>query len=369
MPDVLHYKTKYLNRSETFIDRLVRNHVDYSPSVLCYKPLYYLEDLNLFPVPDNGFDNIVNTISFHLNLPLPYYLSVIRTLKPAIIHAHFGQDAHKLIYHATSTKTPLIVSFYGSDVSRLPKKYIWKRRYKTLADKATHFIAASEIMKRELTDLGFPTKKISVVPFGLDLNRVCFSHEYSSSNSLVMVGRMVEKKGFEYAIRAIQILNDQGKEFQLHLFGDGPLFDSLNQLTDSLNITEQVHFHGYTKNDQILEILRNHALLLAPSVTAKDGDREGLPNTILEAMAIGVPVIATNHAAIPEAIHHNKTGFLVDERNPEQIAKTILQALYGKSDLLKIRQKARQYIELNHSVQTMVRKVETIYDMHKTKSL
>jgi len=100
---------------------------------------------------------------------------------------------------------------------------------------------------------------------------------------------------------------------------------------------------------------------LAPSVTAEDGDKEGLPNTILEGMAKGIPVVATKHAAIPEAIIDQKTGFLVNEKRPDQIADKILQIAKNSEDIDKVRGSARNYVESNHSIEHMISQVEKVY--------
>ena len=361
MRSVLHYKTKYLNRSETFIDRLVRNHQEYEPSVLCYEAKSFTDGLPVYESPKKGVARLTNLTAFHLNLPLPYYTSTIRQLQPDVIHAHFGYDAYKLIGPAQKNNVPLVVSFYGSDVSRLPSEFGWQKRYKKLADAGSHFIAATEFMKGQLIDLGFPEDKISVVPFGINLSDFSFREDYNPTNQVMMIGRMVEKKGFEYAIRAVAELQKRDKSVTLNLFGEGPLRGELERLTQKLKLTGQVHFHGYTPISEIIQKLDEHAVLLAPSVTAEDGDKEGLPNTILEGMAKGIPVIATDHAAIPEAIQNGKTGFLTHERNIEQISDKISYVVEGADNIDEIRYAARKYIEDHHSVKHMVNNVESIY--------
>lgn len=362
MRSVLHYKTKYLNKSETFIDRLVRNHQEYEPSILCYYAKSFTDALPVYESPQKGIARLTNMAAFHLNLPLPYYTSTIRQVQPDIIHAHFGYDAYKLIDPAKKNNVPLVVSFYGSDVSRLPNEFGWKSRYLRLADEGSHFIAATKFMKCQLIELGFPNEKISIVPFGIDLTKFSYRTSYQRSNQIIMIGRMVEKKGFEYAIKSIANLKESCHVVTLNLFGDGPLKDELQSLTKKLNLNDYVNFHGYVPIAKVMQNLDRHSILLAPSVTAEDGDKEGLPNTILEAMAKGIPVIASKHAAIPEAIENNSTGFLVDERNPKQISDKINYILNNKDPIDEIRQSARNYIEKNHSIEQMVNKVESIYN-------
>lgn len=362
MRQVLHYKTNYLNRSETFIQRLVNNHDEYAPTALCYQSIAFTDHTEVKEVPRAGISRIFNSTAFHLNLPLPFYYKVIKKLKPDVIHAHFGFDAVKMIWFASHFNIPLVVSFYGSDVSRLPSEFGWKRRYKKLAVAGSHFIAATQFMKQQLIDLGFPIDKISVVRFGVDLENSPFLKHNQMNHKLMMVGRMVEKKGFKYAIQAVHKLRMENIDVNLHLYGSGPLMPELKELTQSLSLNGSVTFRGYQPIESVLEAHKDYAVMLAPSVTAEDGDMEGLPNTILEAMARGTPVIASRHAAIPEVVEDSKTGFLVDEADSEALAHTLKEIFQNKYDLEQIRRSARQKVEKNYSVLRMVSEIEHIYD-------
>lgn len=362
MKQVLHYKTNFLNPSETFIQRLISNHRLFKPSALCYRKKAFAEDLPVYEVPEKDAGKLVNTLAFHLNLPLPFYVQILESLNPDILHSHFGYDGMKMAKPALRLSIPHVVSFYGSDVSRLPQEFGWKRRYRKLAVMADHFIAASDLMKAGLIQLGFPKQKISVVRFGLDTDQIDFSNNYSLTTNLMMVGRMVEKKGFEYAIRAVAKLIAEGKSLTLDLYGDGPLKPELQKLAHDLNTGDSIRFHGYLPINEVMSQYTEHSLLLAPSVTASDGDMEGLPNTILEAMAAGTPVIATKHAAIPEAVIHNHTGFLVDERDVEALADMLNRIFNNRFNLNEIRLYARSKIEKEYSVNTMVNRIEGIYE-------
>lgn len=359
---VLHYKTNFLNPSETFIDRLIRNHVRYSPVAMCINKEHFTDHLPVFQQPKSGFYGWVNTACFHLNLSLPFYQKVIEQTQPHIIHAHFGFDGFRMYRVANSTNTPLVVSFYGSDVSRLPTEFDWGRRYRKLANHAQAFVAASDLMKKQLTELGFPEEKIKVIRFGIDVDKFHYRESYSSRDRLMMVGRMVEKKGFKYAFQALSLLKNRNSSVALDIYGDGPLKKELVKEAVKLGIADRVHFYGYVSNETVRDQLQTHSILLAPSVTASDEDKEGLPNTILEAMASGVPVIASNHAAIPEAVMDRKTGLLVPEADPQAIALAIEQLKSKTNETEEIRQNARQLIEKQYSVKRLVTATEALYN-------
>lgn len=361
MNKVLHYKTNYLNKSETFIDRLVRNHRRFEPEILCYRRKSFTEGLEVYNPHDDGFFVLPNILSFHLNATLPYYTKVVRKIRPDVIHAHFGYDAVKLINLSLREKIPLVVSFYGADVSRLPTEFRWEKRYNKLAHAGSHFIAATDYMKNQLIDLGFPEEKLSIVRFGVDLEHSEYIDNSLNPCKMMMVGRMVEKKGFEYAIRAISELHKTHKDVELDIYGFGPLMDELVQLRNRLGLQKCVHFHGFQPIESILQAHQSHSLLLAPSVTASDGDMEGLPNTILEAMAKGTPVVATRHAAIPEVIKDDETGFLVKEKSVSSLTEKLNSILSGRYNLDQIRKNARIVVEKQYCVDRMVKEVENIY--------
>lgn len=359
---VLHYKTNFLNPSETFIARLVQNHIRYQPSVLCYQKKSFTENLDVYEVPSGGFESWINVAAFHTNLSLPFYDKILRNLQPDLIHAHFGYDAYKLAKLAQKNEIPMVASFYGSDVSRLPSEFGWKKRYRKLAVMGDHFIAATDYMKSQLTALGFPEDKISIVRFGLDLKKFDYRENSLHPQKMMMVGRMVEKKGFKYAIQAVSNLCKMGKKPELNIYGYGPLQKSLKKFTEDLNVEHCVHFHGYQPIEKIMDAHDQHTIILAPSTTAADGDMEGLPNTILEAMAKGTAVVASRHAAIPEAIKDQETGFLFNEKDVDGLTDTLIKIMDGKFDLNSIRRNARSLVEKEYSVLRMIRQVEDIYD-------
>lgn len=358
---VLHYKSNFLNASETFIQRLIDNHRQAQPVALCYRPKQLSPSCPLFSPPEHGLRGLLNTGSFHLNRTLPFYRSVVRNEHPDLIHAHFGFDGYRMIGLAREARCPLLVSFYGSDVARLPGELDWKRRYRKLAQAADAFIAVSDLMKSELVNLGFPASKIEVIRFGIDLDHFTMTPGYQADAPLMMVGRMVEKKGFTHALEAVRILKEAGHPLQLDLYGDGPLRAALEQQAAESGIARQVHFHGFQPVRQVRSAFAGHSALLVPSVTATDGDREGLPNTLLEGMARGIPVITSRHAAIPEAVTHEVSGLLTPEGDAEALATAIRRLKEGAVDVGKLRNQARSKIERHYSLGRMVEQTEALY--------
>src|SRR5207253_10169038 len=136
---------------------------------------------------------------------------------------------------------------------------------------------------------------------------------------LPIFARLVPKKGIEYAIRAVAKVVPQlaadGRRVQYQIVGDGQLRDSLVQLTEQLGLDQSVTFLGWKTHAEVAALIAEADALLAPSITADDGDKEGNPVSIMEALAVGRPVFSTFHSAIPEIVRDGVNGFLVAERD------------------------------------------------------
>ncbi len=359
-PVVLHFKSVYLNLSETFIDRLVRHHERYRPVVGTLHPRHYLDGLPVYAPhgPAAWRDRLLQ----QLNRTPRFLFEVCRQEHPAVLHAHFGLDGYRLLGLARRTCLPLVVSFYGHDVSRLPDEPGWRRRYRRLARRGTRFIAATDFMKRQLVALGFPEEKIDVVRFGLDLGAFPFRPRTQAGLRLLLVGRLVDKKGHRTALEAVARLRAAGYAVELHCYGDGPLRETLQAKARRLDIADGVSFHGAVTNEAARQTYYTHDVLLVPSQTAGDGDQEGLPNVIIEGLAAGIPVVATRHAGIPELIVHEKTGLLIPERNAEALAAAVVRLLEAPALVERLSRSGRAAVEAQHSLTRMVRDTEAVYD-------
>jgi glycosyltransferase involved in cell wall biosynthesis len=358
---VLHFKTNYLNLSEIFINRLVHNHQQFDPVIGTCNPLYYTEDVNLYAMPDNGLSGFWNNLQLKLNQTPAFLYDVVEKEQPDLIHGHFGLDCYRLIGLKKATQLPFIVNFYGYDVLRLPKEFGWKSRYKRLSNFGDLYFVGSADMKENVADLGFPKDKIRVLKLGMNLDEIRFEQRKTAGRKLMMVGRMVEKKGFKYAIHAVSRLKNDGTNVQLDLYGDGTLRSELETLSEKLEVTENVVFHGQTDNDVVFDELYKHDILLVPSVQAEDGDREGIPQTTVEGMATGIPVIASDHAGLPELVDDQETGLLVPQRDADALAQAVDQYLSNPEIVPAISKNGRERVEQEHHINKQVQKAEDWY--------
>ncbi len=177
-----------------------------------------------------------------------------------------------------------------------------------------------DYFKRELIRIGCDPNRLAVVRSGLEPRDFTFSPPSPPADGKIRIattGRLSEKKGIEYAIRAVAQLVPEYPNLTYQIIGDGPLKAELAQLIEKLGVKDSVQLLGWKTQPEIQEILANSHLFMAPSVTAADGDCDAPINVLKEAMVMGLPVISTYHGGIPELVRDGISGFLVPERDAE----------------------------------------------------
>ena len=192
------------------------------------------------------------------------------------------------------------------------------------------------------------------LPFHLVRHWVYVSGKHAKGHSprpsrIVAVGRCVEKKGFIYLVDACSCLRDEGVEFTCAIIGDGPERASLHQRAEELGLSKQVRFLGALPREMVISIYQDADILVVPSVVAANGDRDGVPNVILEAVAQGVPVVSTSVGGIPEAIQDGVTGLLVEPRDSVQLAAGIRRMLTDQPLRERLITRARACVQVEFS--------------------
>lgn len=360
---VLHFKTNYLNLSEIFINRLVHNHKKFDPVIATCFPRHYTEDINIYTMPSSPLlSRWRNKFRLYLNKSPHFLYDVVKQEQPDLIHGHFGLDSYRLKEVKNHFNLPFIVNFYGYDVLRLPQEFGWKWRYRRLAKEADLYFVGSEDMKHNVIDLGFPADKIRVLKLGMNLDQIEFQLRQEAGPRLMMVGRMVEKKGFEYAIKAVDHLKRAGRKVTLDLYGDGELRSDLENLARELQVESRIQFHGQTENQVVFDELYHHDILLVPSVQPEDGDREGIPQTTVEGMATGIPVVTSDHGGLPELVDTEETGIRVPARDPHALCEAVQTYLDRPELVSKVSKNGRERVEQEHHISKQVDKAERWYE-------
>jgi colanic acid/amylovoran biosynthesis glycosyltransferase len=241
-----------------------------------------------------------------------------------IIHCQFGTLAPiALAYRdAGIIKGKLITTFRGIDIS----KYVQENGidvYDQLFREGEFFLANCDFFRDRAVKLGCDPERIIVHGSGLDCSKFSFKPRYFPVDGKIKIattGRLVEKKGIEYAIRAVAKVAANHPNIEYNIIGDGELKSQFERLITELNAEGIIKLLGWKQQKEIVEILDNCHIFVAPSVTAADGNQDAPVNTLKEAMAMGLPVISTLHGGIPELVQNGRSGFLVPERNADAIA-------------------------------------------------
>ncbi|OES33273.1 glycosyltransferase [Alteromonas macleodii] len=285
------------------------------------------------------------------NLLLPLLEKKKQKSEFDFIIAHFGTagvTAMKMI-DAGSIKGKLLPVFHGADISKKKNLEAYELEYRELFKKSFALFPISELWKRKLITLGAEKSKIMVNRMGIDSSRFSFfEHDINEDKTfrIVTVGRMVEKKGIDDAIEAMSRLKQKtSKNFVYEIVGGGPLFENMKQKVKKLQLSNIVKFHGVQTQKGVKKLLSKADIFLLPSKTAADGDMEGIPVSLMESMSSGIVTVSTFHSGIPELIVHEKEGFLVPERSPEDIAEQLFKIINNQYDLSGIRKNALEKVQ------------------------
>ncbi len=277
---------------------------------------------------------------------------------------HFGQIGRDMVRLRSLLKLPgkVYTIFHGADVSRYVENN-GRDVYNELFEQGELFLPVSDFWKSRLTDLGCAPEKISVLHVGIDLDAFPYSKPQTNDVfSMLSVSRLVEKKGIRYAIDALAQLKQEHPEQKLKytVIGDGPLSAELQQQAADAGLGDVVEFLGPQPNSRVQEELKRTNLLLAPSVVAADGDMEGIPVALMEAMATGIPVVSTWHSGIPELVIHEQTGLLAEERNAADLAAQIARLIKDPDYSAQLSEAGRRHVELEHNNEVIAKLLQAL---------
>lgn len=241
------------------------------------------------------------------------------------LHIFFGNTAIHLLPLYRRADLPIVTSFHGADVASSLRGKQALRALREVFSYSRRVACRSESLRRELISLGCPSEKIRIqrtllpgIPF------VPRNPPSDGTWRIVQAGRLIPKKGYATSLRAFSLFRKTYPRAEFIIAGDGPLREELQTLARELGIENHVHFLGFlSQQDLLAEYGRSH-IFLHPSETFQ-GDQEGIPNAMLEAMATGLPPVATFHAGIPEVVEQGRSGWLVSEKSPQELAEALLR--------------------------------------------
>lgn len=362
---VAHAIQNFLRTTETFLYDQVTHHQGFRPIVLTnrsrnqdrfpFSPVYEL--------PERYTRSwLFNRAWYHLYASSRVFEKTLEKERAFLIHAHFGPMGCAMLPLARRAGLPLVTSFYGFDASSHPLAN--PGCYAGLFRDGSLFIAFSQDMQSDLLALGCPEDRVRVVHGGVDCDSLRLSaprtHNEDKVN-LLLIGRFVEKKGISYALEALARIRPRHPGVSLTLIGNGPLCMDIEAKIGNLGLTDAVRLLADADRTTVLSELTRAHILLQPSVTAADGDKEGVPTTLKEAGAMELPVVATRHAGLTELVEDGKSGFLVPERDVNALEDRI-DTLIADSALRRRMGKAgRRIVEGRFNLVRQMGKLENCY--------
>ena len=237
--------------------------------------------------------------------------------------------------------------FHGADISRRHILEEHKLDYVNLFRQSELMLPISHLWENKLIEMGCPPEKIHVTRMGIEPEKFIFQprQAFQTPLRIVSVARLTEKKGLDVAVKASAILKQRGGQFQYTIIGNGDQDEMMRDFIAREGMEDCVSMPGFKPQEEIRRALSEADIFLLPSKTAADGDMEGIPVALMEAMAVGLPVVSTFHSGIPELIENNVSGWLVEEDDPEALAETLLKLSQGEVDVAPVVAAARHKVE------------------------
>src|SRR6059036_4217330 len=291
-------------------------------------------------------------------------LGALSAIDARILHIYFGQIAVHLLPLIRAWKNPSIVSFHGADVTVDMNRPTYREATQQMLAAVKLVLVRSESLRRALVDLGCDPEKIEIQRTGIPLEEFSFREPSFPKNDewrFVQAGRLIEKKGLPVTLRAFAVYLGKYPNATLTIAGEGAMLGELQQLARELNVDARVSFTGFISQEQLRDIYYRSHIFLHPSQTGHDGNQEGIPNSMLEAMVSGLPVFATQHGGIPEAVENGVSGVLVPERDHEKLAAALLDAAKDPGFLSRIARNGAEIIRKNFDLRAQAQRLEEIY--------
>ena len=364
------YRDRLLSPSETFVSAQAESLQHFIPYYLGSRRVtgLPLPEERILVVNGGGISGIAREAIFRLRGWDTTLARRTRGVGAELIHAHFGPDGVKALPLARALQMPLLVTFHGYDAT-MKDQYarrsfhghrVYVRRRDVLKREARLFIAVSEFIRGKLLEQGFPPDKVLVHHIGVDTEIFRPDPTVTREPVVLFVGRLVEKKGCEYLIRAMSRVQKTRPEAELIVIGDGPLRPSLERLAGER--LRRHRFLGMQPPDSVRAWMNRARVLSVPSIVAETGDSEGLPIVFCEAQSMGLPVVTFATAGNPEAVANGETGFPVPEKDWKALAASILLLLDNDGLWHRFSTAAQRRVRTKFDLRKQTSVLESVYE-------
>jgi colanic acid/amylovoran biosynthesis glycosyltransferase len=290
-------------------------------------------------------------------------VSILGRRHADMMHIYFGHTGVHLLPFIREWNRPCVVSFHGFDLAKNPKIENYPGKLRILFDSVPVVLARSRSLADRLIKFGCAPEKIRINRTGIPLGEFPFTPRDPPRDNawrILQACRLIDKKGVASAIRAFAVFATKFPNAEFVIAGKGPLQPELEALAQRLNVAPKVHFCGFLSQKDLRWLYEHSDIFIHPSETPPDENQEGVPNSILEAMATGLPVIATRHGGIPEAVKENVNGFLSEELDWENLGRSMIALANSPELYMRCARAAREAVAANFD------QARTIHDLEQT---
>jgi len=291
-------------------------------------------------------------------------IHILDQARAQLLHIYFGHIAVHLLPLIRGWTKPSVVSFHGADVMVDLEKPAYRAATKEMLAAVRLVLVRSESLERALIEIGCAPEKIRIQRTGIPVDEIPFRDRVWPSDEawrFVQACRLIEKKGLKTSLLSFAEFAARYPRSTFTIAGEGPLRSELEERAGELGVGDKVSFAGFVSQTQLRELFYRSHIFLHPSELGTDGNQEGVPNSMLEAMASGLPVFATEHGGIPEAIENGTSGILVKEGDAPALGRALLEAVARPDQLSTIARNGSDSVRQKFGQTAQTQKLEDYY--------
>ena len=373
-PVVASYCTTFLKREMAHIYRQVTGLREFRTFVMTKSRLnverYPFDDVELVGKPTKNFlrrfylKYILRREAVVYRCEFQVLDGILRRRRAQLMHIYFGHTGVHLLPFIKAWDKPCIVSFHGADITVREHQPGYAATLREMLQTVPLVLARSQSLKDQLVQLGCPPDKVALNPTGVPLEQFPFVKRIppaGGSWQLVQACRLIPKKGLVTSLQAFALFREHYPNATFVIAGDGPMLEELKAWVAKLGLGKSVRFPGFLSQAKLYQLYVASHIFFHPSELMADSNQEGIPNSMLEGMSSGLPVVATLHGGIPEAVQNGKTGLLVPEKDPPALCEALRKMTESAAEWARMGQEASEHITASFEQRAQIHHLERQY--------
>ena len=360
---VLFFTKRVLPKSNTFVAAQANNLHEFEPVFIGLRPDNGGADLisgkaRCIQSEVEPFAGISRLLLDGFQLLTPKWAQALAEQQASLIHAHFGKGGYYCAPVANKLDLPLVTTFHGSDITQKDKfSYNRKHRAITFA-RSDKIIAISRFIQQKLLQAGCPEQKIIQHYTGIDTEFFAPANDKFVEPTVLFVGRLIEQKGCQYLINAMQQVQQQLPDTRLIVAGYGSYAQTLQDLALQ---NRNISFVGAQSQQQVKALMSKAWVTCVPSIVMARGNEEGMGSVCIESQAVGTPVVAFRTGGVSEAVIDQQTGLLSEQKDVGKLADNLLTLLQSASLRQQLATAAIAHVDTHFNIRKQCIKLEQIY--------